>query len=135
MGLRFWCICFFFNPHFWKTSFFGVTIQFLLLIGNNKMIGVFDGFNGWIFSWYVSTIDTLRGYLLVNGFYWDEVLIWDISWFTSLSLYWTTYLTGTIRGTDEGLAFPNISDRFLNASLCSFTSLTSALSGAGFCSE
>ena len=134
MGLRFWCICFFFNPHFWKTSFFGVTIQFLLLIGNNKMIGVFDGFNGWIFSWYVSTIDTLRGYLLVNGFYWDEVLIWDISWFTSLSFFWANSPTGTLEGTAWGIDFLNISARVLDAPLCPFTSLTIGLAGDGFCS-
>ena len=97
------------------------------------MIGVFVGFAGCISSGYASTIGTLRGSSLVDGLDWGALLIWDLSWFTSLSLSWTTYLTGTFGVTTGGLDFLDISARVLNASLCPFTSFTSGISDAGFC--
>ena len=62
-------------------------------------------------------IGTLRGYSSVTGFYWDALLIWDLSWFTSLSFSWNPSLTGTLQVTAGGLAFLNIYDKVPNASL------------------
>ena len=68
----------------------------------------------------------------MNGFDWDEYLIWVISWFTSWSFSWNAPLIGTLGGTAGGVAFLNISARDINDSLCSFTSLNSGISGSGF---
>ena len=109
----------------------------------------FSWCNCWIFAWliiliffagctcwrsygYESTIVTLRGSALVNGFDWDAYLIWVISWFTSWSFSWNSPLIGTLRGTAGGIAFLNISARDINTSLCELTILTSGISGAGF---
>ena len=59
MGLRFWCIRFFFNFHIWHFSLFGVTVRFLLLIGQKKMIGFLNGFDGWVSSGYDSTVGNI----------------------------------------------------------------------------
>ena len=132
MGPRFWCIYIFFSilifGHFLN---FCVTAKFL--IGWNFYI--FSRCAGWSSSSYASTICTLRGSALVNGFDWDSIFVWFISWFTSCSFSWNKSLTGTPRGTDEGFAFMNISDRVLNDSLCLFTSFTSGIYGVGFCSS
>ena len=41
----------------------------------------------------------------MNGFDWDAIFIWDLSWFTSWSLSWNTSLPGTLGGTAGGLLF------------------------------
>ena len=121
------CPLFYFNPHFRKISFFGVTVKFLLLIGK-KMIGFFwvhwlelllvclyNGHPQRFFSvdWFWLGCTFHLGYFLVHLF--------DFSW--------TTYLTGTLGGTSGGLEFLNIFARVPNASLCPFPSLTSGLAG------
>ena len=94
----------------------------------------FNGFTGWSSSGYAYTIGTLRVSSLVNGFDWDAIFIWALSWFISLSFYWDTYLTGILGSTTGALAFLNISYRVMNESLCPFPSFTSGLAGDGFCS-
>ena len=94
---------------------------------------VFPECTGWISSGYASTMGTLRGYALVNGFDWDAIFIWDIYWFTSWSFSWNTPLTGTLGGTDGGFEFMNIYARFLNYPLSLFLSLTIRLAGAVLC--
>ena len=115
MGLRFWCIRFFFNYYFGQFFISGVAVNLLLLIGKKKLF--FAGFTGCSYSGYDYIVDTLRGSILVNGFALDVIFIWALYCFTSLGFYWTSFLTGTLRGIVEGLALLNISDRFLNASL------------------
>ena len=46
----------------------------------------------------------------------------------------TPPLTGTLEGTDGGVAVLNISARDINVSLCGFLNFSSGLAGAGFCS-
>ena len=70
----------------------------------------------------------------MTGFDWDEIFIWALSWFTSLTFSWTNSLTDTPGGTSGGMVFLNIFDRFRNASLCLYSSLISGLAGAGLCS-
>ena len=68
MGLRFWCIPL--SPSiliFGTFSFFGVTVKFLILIGQ-KNDRYFSGFNGWSSYGYASTIGTLIFSSLVNSF-------------------------------------------------------------------
>ena len=133
MELRFRCIRCFFNYHFWSyISFFGVTVKFLFMIGQNSMIKFFSGFAGCSSYGYAFTIDTLRGSLLVNGFAWCVFLSWFISWFNSLGFYCTTSLTSDPKGISGGVDFLNISDSFLNASLCPFPILASGFVGDGF---
>ena len=48
---------------------------------------------------------------------------------------WSAPLPGTIGGNAGKVAFKNIYARYLNASLCAFTSLTSGLDGAVLYSE
>ena len=43
-------------------------------------------------------------------------------------------LTGTLRGTTGGVGFLNISARDVNSYLCAFSSVTSGIAGAVFCS-
>ena len=70
----------------------------------------------------------------MNGrFNWYEFLIWFYYWFICWSLSWYSPSTGAPGGSVGEVDFPNISAREINASLCSFTSVTSGLSGAGFC--
>ena len=69
----------------------------------------------------------------MNGFAWYALLIWALSWFTSLGFSWTTSLTSTLRGIAGGLDFMNISSRVLYDSLYPFPILDSGLSGAGLC--
>ena len=113
-------------------SFFGVTVKVLLLIGQ-KNDRFFSEFTGWSYSGYASTIGTITGSSLVNGFDWDALFILSLSWFTSFSFSWTTSLTGTLRGTAREVGFLNISARFISASLCPSPSFTSGISGAVFC--
>ena len=82
-----------------------------------------------------STIGTLVGSSSVTGFDRDALFIWGLSWFTSLSFFWTTSLTGTLGGTAGGLDFMNISPRVSNDSLCHSPNFTKVLAGAGFYSE
>ena len=91
----------------------------------------FDGCTSWSSYGHAPKIGTLRGFPVVNGFYWDANLIWFLSWFTSWSLSWNTSLTGTLGGTAGGFDFLNISARVLNSSLCPFPSLTIGLAGDG----
>ena len=79
-------------------------------------------------------MDTVRVSACVDGIAWDALLSWALSWFTSLSFFWTTPLTGTLRVIAEGLAFLNIFARVLNTSLCPFPSFSSVFYGAGSCS-
>ena len=80
-------------------------------------------------------IGTLRSSALVYGqFDWGEILIWVYYWFTCWNFYWHAPLTVTLGGTAGEVAFPNISARDLNYSLCEFPSVTSSLAGAGLCS-
>ena len=81
-----------------------------------------------------TTIGTLGGSALVNGFYWYASFIWVISWFTCWSFSWYAPLTVTIEDNTGEVVFLNISDRYLNASLCAFLSLTIGSYGAGLCS-
>ena len=69
------------------------------------LIGGFAGCNGWSSYSCFPMIVTLRCSLLVNGFYWDSIFIWVLSWFTCLSLSWNDPLTGTLGGTAEGFDF------------------------------
>ena len=65
----------------------------------------------------------------MTGFDRDALFIWGLSWFTSLSFFWATSLTGTLGGTAGGMDFLNISDKVFNYSLWPFTSFTSGISG------
>ena len=100
----------------------------------NIFILVFDGCTGCSYSSYDYTIVTTRSYELVNGFDWDDIFIWVLSWFTCCSFYCNAPLTGTLGGTAGGLAFMNISASVLNALLCIFPILTSGIVVAGLCS-
>ena len=97
------------------------------------LIGIFARCTCWSSSGYDSTIGTLRSRSLLNGFYWNEFFIWVISLFTCWRFSCYAPLTGTLRGTAGGVAFLNISDRYPNASLCEFLSMTSGIDSAGFC--
>ena len=50
------------------------------------------------------------------------------SWFTSWSFSWNAF------GSAEEVAFPKIFAGGINSSLCAFYSVTSGISGDGFCS-
>ena len=93
----------------------------------------FDGCTCWSSSGYAYTIDTLRGSASEKGFYWDAFFTWVYYWLTCWSFYWYAPLTGNIGGTAGEVAFPNISTRDLNDSLCEFPSVTSGIYGAGLC--
>ena len=135
MGLWFWCICFYFSKsHFGNVPNFGVTVKFWLLFGW-KNYRVLDLFIGWSSSGYASTIGTLRGSGLVNGFDLGSFLIWFPSWFTSWSFFWSISLTGTLEGTTGVLYFLNIYARVLNNSLCQLPNLTRELAGDGLFSS
>ena len=115
---------------FGNFSFLGVTVKFLLLIG--RKMEFFAGFTGWISSIYAYTIGTIRGSALVDGVAWDEIFIWDLSWFTSLGFSWNIYLIGTLRVISGGLDLLNISAKVINAYLGSFNFVDSGLAGSIF---
>ena len=55
----------------------------------------------------------------MNGCNWGVLLVWDIPWFTSLSVSWDPYITGTLGGTARRMDFLDIPAKVLNASLFS----------------
>ena len=131
-GLRLWCIRLFsilifgYFPFSW--------FNYWIFAGWKLLIGGFSRFTGWWHYEYASTICTLRVSTLVNGFDWYAISIWVMYWITCWSFSWYAPLTGTLGGTAGGFAFLNISAGVLNVSVCPFPSLTSGISGDGFCS-
>ena len=115
-----------------KFSLFGVTVEFLLLVVW-KIVVFFAGFTGWSSSGFASTIDTLRGYSLVNGVTWDALLSWTLSWFTSVGFLGLSPWLALLEVLLGGLALLNFSTWVLNSSLYPFLSLTIRIAGAGFC--
>ena len=95
-------------------------------------IGFFNWLTDWSSSGYAPTIGTLRGFVLVTGFYCGVIFIWVPSWFISWGFFWTTSLTGILRGTAGGFAFLNITARVFNASLFPCPNFTKGIAGSVF---